>query len=105
VPLGRVAEASGDDDNDEAENTGCTWSLAYCCTTHKYQGSEVPVAIVLVEPAGFLCSREWLYTAISRAKELCILIGAESDIKRCIKNSILPLRKTFLANLVREAAP
>jgi exodeoxyribonuclease V alpha subunit len=105
VPLGRVAEASDDDNADEADNTGCTWGLAYCCTTHKFQGSEVPVVVAFVEPAGFLCSREWIYTAISRAKELCILIGTESDIKRCIKNSILPKRKTFLADLVRESTP
>jgi exodeoxyribonuclease V alpha subunit len=105
VPLGRVAEASGDESSEDATNTGCSWDLAYCCTVHKYQGSECPVVVALVEPAGPLASRELLYTAISRAKELCILIGADADISRHIKNTILPQRKTFLRELLREVTP
>jgi ATP-dependent exoDNAse (exonuclease V) alpha subunit len=105
VPLGRKennTETTGDEADEEATNTGCSWDLAYACTTHKYQGSEVPVAIVLVEPAGPLASREWLYTAISRAKELCILIGSDAEIARYVKNTILPQRKTFLKELIQE---
>jgi exodeoxyribonuclease V alpha subunit len=108
VPLGRSStEANGDESSDEDAPTiaGCNWDLAYCCTTHKYQGSECPVVIVLVEPAGPLASREWIYTAISRAKELCILIGAEAEIVRYTKNTILPQRKTFLVDLLREGTP
>jgi exodeoxyribonuclease V alpha subunit len=105
VPLGRSngqADNEETSDGDAPENTGCSWDLAYCCTTHKYQGSECPVVIVLVEPAGPLVSREWIYTAISRAKELCVLIGSEAEIARYTRNSILPQRKTFLVELLRE---
>jgi exodeoxyribonuclease V alpha subunit len=106
VPLGRAGtEADSDSSDDESTNTGCSWDLAYCCTVHKYQGSECPVVIVLVEPAGPLASRELLYTAISRARELCVLIGSNSEIARYRRNSILPQRKTFLVDLIREAAP
>jgi exodeoxyribonuclease V alpha subunit len=106
VPLGRVKEASGDEATEEEKtNTGCTWDLAFCCTVHKSQGSEWPVVIALVEPAGPLASRELIYTAISRARELCVLIGSEADIHRHVRNSILPARKTFLADLLREHKP
>jgi exodeoxyribonuclease V alpha subunit len=108
VPLGRKGndtESSGDESKEDTPDTGCSWDLAYCCTTHKYQGSECPAVIALVEPAGPLASREWIYTAISRAKELCVLIGADATIARCIRNTILPQRKTFLVDLIREASP
>jgi exodeoxyribonuclease V alpha subunit len=102
VPLGRItSEGNGDEPDENSPDTGCSWDLAYCCTGHKYQGSECPVVIVLVEPAGPLASREWIYTAISRAKELCILIGGEVEIARYVKNSILPQRKTFLVELLK----
>jgi exodeoxyribonuclease-5/exodeoxyribonuclease V alpha subunit len=68
VPLGKADPA--DQDDGEPGATGCQWDLAYCCTTHKFQGSECSVVIVLLEACGKLGSREWLYTALSRAKEL-----------------------------------
>jgi exodeoxyribonuclease V alpha subunit len=108
VPLGRTGsttEGNGDESKEDAPDTGCSWDLAYCCTVHKFQGSECPVVIVLVEPAGPLASREHIYTAISRAKELCVLIGADAQIARYVKNTILPARKTFLAELIRGSVP
>jgi exodeoxyribonuclease V alpha subunit len=106
VPLGRVAEEDDDrgpeGDNDDQPNTGCSWDLAFCATCHKYQGSETPVVIVLAEPAGPLASREWLYTAISRARELCVIIGSDADIGRYVKTSILPARKTLLVEWLKE---
>jgi exodeoxyribonuclease V alpha subunit len=108
VPLGRSNGQANDDeasDHEAPADAGCSWDLAYACTTHKYQGSECPVVIVLVEPAGPLASREWIYTAISRAKELCVLIGSEAEVVRYTKNTILPERKTFLVELLQEALP
>jgi exodeoxyribonuclease V alpha subunit len=79
VPLGKTDEgqdSGADDDNEVVKANGCRWDLAYCCTTHKYQGSECPVVIVVLDAAGLLSSRELLYTAVSRAKQLCVLIAA-----------------------------
>lgn len=90
---------SPDDERDPA--MGCNWDLAYAVTCHKFQGSECPVVIVLVEGAGKLGSREWLYTALSRARELCVVIGDRAELSRCVRNETLPDRKTHLVQLLK----
>ncbi len=100
VPLGKAEEADGDD----APITGCSWDLAYCCTVHKYQGSECPVVVVLLEACGKLGSREWIYTALSRAKDLCVVVGDGANVGRCCRNVTLPDRKTLLVELLRGEA-
>src|SRR5262249_34374445 len=102
VPLGKGGEeeqARADDETSEERRAG-KGELAYCCTCHKYQGSECPVVIVLVEGAGKLGSREWIYTAISRARELCVIVGERDDLKRYVRNVTLPDRRTFLVPLI-----
>lgn len=108
VPIGKGAaetvegeEPTPQEQEDGTPATGCAWDLAYAVTCHKYQGSECPVAIVLVEGAGKLGSREWIYTALSRARELCVVIGERSELTRYAKNETLPDRKTFLAEMLR----
>jgi hypothetical protein len=78
------------------------FALAYAITGHKSQGSEWPCVIVMVdEAAGFVCSREWLYTAISRARTLCLLIGKRGVVERQRKRVSLVRRKTFLKELLQ----
>lgn len=76
--------------------------LAYAITCHKFQGAECPVIVVVLDPAAtHMCDRSWLYTAISRAKQLCILVGpAGLAEKFCTKVSI-SRRKTFLSQLLK----
>jgi exodeoxyribonuclease V alpha subunit len=86
-------------------NTGCDWQLGYAVTIHKFQGSESPVvAIVVDESAGakWISCRESVYTAISRAKELCVLFGSQSTAEEFCKRQILPNRKTFLVERLKE---
>ena len=86
-------------------NTGCDWQLGYAVTIHKFQGSESPVvAIVVDESAGakWISCRESVYTAISRAKELCVLFGNKSTAEEFCKRQILPNRKTFLVERLKE---
>lgn len=59
--------------------------LAYAITTHKSQGSEMPVVIVPVYKAKNL-DRTMLYTAITRAKRKVILIGDETIAKNAIES-------------------
>lgn len=51
-------------------------ALAYCLTIHKMQGSEAPVIIIPVHQSfGGFFNRELIYTAISRARDICITVG------------------------------
>lgn len=62
--------------------------LAYATTIHKSQGSEFPVIIIPLYPTSTaLLSRNLLYTAITRAKKLVILVGHQSVLTNMINNN------------------
>jgi exodeoxyribonuclease V alpha subunit len=91
-----------DDDAGESTGSGCNWDLAYGLTCHKMQGSETPLAIVVIdEKAMRLCDRAWIYTAISRAKEKCIIIGRKSVADAMCRQVNVGKRKTFLRELLQ----
>lgn len=95
----RVPRAGGDD----GEGAGCNWDLGYGLSCHKSQGSEWSQVIVLLDEypgAKMVCSREWLYTAISRAKQKCILIGKKSTADQMCRRVSINKRKTFLRELI-----
>lgn len=70
---------------------------AYCCTCHRMQGSEAPVVIIPMHKTfGFFVNRAWLYTAISRAKVLCITVGQFRAIEQAIGRTESSERKTML---------
>lgn len=74
------------------------FDLAYAVTVHKAQGSEWPCVIVVIDPAARLvCSREHVYTAVSRARQLCVMIGSRSVLDNYVAHPALTKRKTFLA--------
>jgi len=96
-------DPNGDAD-EESTGTGCNWDLGYAISVHKSQGSEWPVVIVMLDDskaAEMVCSRNWLYTAISRAKVMGLLIGTEATAQAMCQRDGLK-RKTFLAELIRE---
>lgn len=100
------AEESKDpnsDADDESTGTGCNWDLGYAISVHKSQGSEWPIVIVMLDdsgPAKMVCSRNWLYTAISRAKVMCLMIGLETtSLEFCRRDGLR--RKTFLTELIK----
>lgn len=71
--------------------------LAYAVTIHKSQGSEYSAVIIPIFMQHFmLLQRNLLYTAITRAKKLCIFIGQSKAIAIAIKNNKGIERKTFL---------
>lgn len=62
--------------------------LAYAVTIHKSQGSEFPVVIMpLSGGPPVLMTRNLFYTAVTRAKELVILVGSEGVIRRMVDNN------------------
>jgi len=61
--------------------------LAYATTVHKAQGSEYPVVIIpLVHTHGRMWYRKLIYTAVTRAKSMVILIGSENILRSAISN-------------------
>jgi len=72
-------------------------SLAYAITIHKSQGSEFPVVIIpIVAGNPKLYNRNLLYTAVTRAKNMVVLIGKSGNIYYMIKNKYNSERKTLL---------
>ncbi len=63
-------------------------SLAYACTVHKVQGSEFPAAVIVMHNAHFmLLNRALLYTALTRAKQLVVLVGDPRAMARAARNA------------------
>lgn len=97
------ADSSGDSDDSRSGN-GCDWDLGYATSVHKSQGSEWPVVIVMLDDSGAAkqtCSRNWIYTAISRAKTMCLMIGKKTRAMEMCRRDGLQ-RKTFLKELILE---
>ncbi len=93
--------------SDGEGGTGCQWDLAYGISCHKSQGSEWPVVLVVLDEssgARMVCSREWLYTAMSRAKKACFLIGKLGTAHGMIQREAIRKRKTFLMELIQDTA-
>jgi ATP-dependent exoDNAse (exonuclease V) alpha subunit len=94
VPRGKQSESE-----DGEQSAGCNFDLAYALSVHKSQGSEWPIVIVMLDAHGgarWLCDKHWLYTAISRAKRLCLCIGEQATAAAMVRKSNMWLRKTFL---------
>ena len=77
--------------------------LAYAVTVHKSQGSEFDVVILTVF-GGFdkLYYRNLLYTAVTRAKKLLIIVGSKNRVDFMIDNKRRNLRYTALKNMLME---
>ncbi len=77
--------------------------LAYAVTVHKSQGCEFEAVIMPVQ-SGFekLNYRNLLYTAVTRAKKLLILIGNEYIIRQMVDNNRRTRRYTCLKNMITE---
>ncbi len=62
--------------------------LAYAMTVHKSQGSEYKVVILpLLGGNPILYNRNLLYTAVTRAKEMVIIVGSQKALKMMIDNN------------------
>ena len=72
--------------------------LAYAVTVHKSQGSEYPAVVIpLTREHAMLLQRNLLYTAITRAKRLCVLVGQLRALEWAVKNDRVAHRNTGLA--------
>ena len=72
--------------------------LAYAVTVHKSQGSEyAAIVLPLTTSHSMLLQRNLLYTAITRAKRLCILVGQPRALEIAVRNNRVAQRNTGLA--------
>ncbi|MGZ3616597.1 MAG: SF1B family DNA helicase RecD2 [Ktedonobacteraceae bacterium] len=79
--------------------------LAYAVTVHKSQGSEYPaIVLTLVNQHYMLLQRNLLYTAITRAKRLCVIVGQLRALESAVRNNRVALRNTGLAERLSTVA-
>ena len=91
----RVAVYTADD--------ACDLEQAYAITVHKSQGSEYEcVVIPVVGIPEKLAYRNLLYTGVTRAKRLLILVGTDQGVERMVNNHVKSLRYTLLKSLLQE---
>lgn len=106
IPRGTASKEESETDDDSASSTGCQFDLGYAISCHKSQGSEWKIVLVAIDESGGarrVCSREWIYTAFSRAKYCCLLVGKLSVAQQMCSRRSLMKRKTFLVTAIHKA--
>jgi exodeoxyribonuclease V alpha subunit len=72
--------------------------LAYACSIHKSQGSEYPCVVMPVHTQHYvMLQRNLLYTGITRARRLAVLVGTKRALVIAVKNDKTVARFTQLA--------
>ncbi len=86
-------------------------TLAYAITVHKSQGSEYPAVVIpLMKTHSIMLQRNLLYTALTRAKQLVVIVGERAALRQAVRNARVSERysalyETVTALLERAAAP
>jgi exodeoxyribonuclease V alpha subunit len=105
--IGWVAGLSLEDHTLTVDFEGCKtvydWSeadqliLAYAISVHKSQGSEFPAVVIpMVTQHYLMLQRNLLYTAVTRARRLCVLVGDRRAIRIAVSNNKVAGRYTAL---------
>ena len=77
--------------------------MAYAVTVHKSQGSEYPIVILPLGNVPYpLLSRNLLYTAVTRAQSIVIVVGREDILRTMVENNRQSMRYTGLTYRLRE---
>jgi exodeoxyribonuclease V alpha subunit len=102
------AKKRSDDEEQGEESSGGAmgdWDFAWGITTHKSQGGEWPLVVMIADKAGgSVADRNWWYTAISRAKSACLVVGDRAAFESQCKRQSIAQRKTFLTDLLTAPA-
>jgi exodeoxyribonuclease V alpha subunit len=93
-------------DNNEVSYKRNEWNkitLSYCCSIHKAQGSEFKMVILpMVHQYHRMLQRNLLYTAVTRSKELLILLGEVQAFSTCVTHESAS-RLTMLKERITNA--
>jgi len=77
--------------------------LAYCMSVHKSQGSEFEAVVLpLVSGPPMLMTRNLLYTAVTRARRLVVIVGREGCVRAMVDNNHITRRFSALDLRLRE---
>lgn len=72
-------------------------TLAYATTIHKSQGSEYPIVVIPVMMTHFvMLQRNLIYTGVTRAKKICILVGTKKALMYAVKHLTVDKRNSLL---------
>ncbi|MBQ4631149.1 MAG: ATP-dependent RecD-like DNA helicase [Clostridia bacterium] len=78
-------------------------TLAYCITVHKSQGSEFPAVVMpMFRAPDMLLTRNLLYTGVTRAKNLVVLVGCKDILERMVDNNREDKRYSALSEKLTE---
>jgi len=83
----------------------CNLALAYAVTVHKFQGSQAPAIVLPIHRClgTMVPQRSWLYTALSRAQRLCVVVGQPAEFAKIVGRISSRTRNTRLAAKLRDA--
>ena len=84
---------------DERDNS---IQLGYAYTVHKSQGSTLKSVVIAFPFQYMLNSREWLYTAITRASDYCVLVTSPKTLRSAYKKSISREQQTNLQLIINN---
>lgn len=79
-------------------------SLSYAITIHKSQGSEFDTIVIpAIAGPSIILTRNLIYTAVTRAKKMVVIVGEKQYLKRMVANKYTATRFTLLKNLLTAA--
>ena len=85
------------------DNVYALLSLAYCLTIHKTQGMEYENALIPMSFSHYIMhNTKLLYTAITRAKKMCFIVGEEEAFKSACKKLEITIRESVINDLLSK---
>jgi exodeoxyribonuclease V alpha subunit len=80
--------------------------LAYALTVHKSQGSEYPAVVLVLHRSQYIMlQRNLLYTGLTRARKMLVIVGDRKAIWRAVRNNVQSLRWSRLADRLAGRLP
>lgn len=77
--------------------------LAYSISVHKSQGSEFDIVVIVLMGGSYtIMTRNLLYTAVTRAKKMSVIVGEEKYLSNMVHNNYTAKRYTLLTQMLEE---
>ncbi len=78
--------------------------LAYCVSVHKSQGCEFDVVIIVITNGNYMImTKNLLYTAVTRAKKMAVIVGEVNNIHKMVQNNYTQKRYSMLRYFLLNA--